>query len=140
MAKCGHMGCGADTYCTAPKLTDYQVGTYPLTGDKDIDEMFRRCIETMATKGAEYTEGSVDRLANFRRTGEECDIPMEKAWYVFFNKHLSAIKSYLKNGNKVKSNEPIESRIMDCIVYLFLFYKMTIELEQNNRQKHDEEK
>lgn len=104
-----------------------------LTGDPDFDEMLARCIETMDTKGQEYTAGSKDRLANFKGVAADVDMPMEKVWYTFFNKHLRAIQSYIKNGCEVKSNEGIDGRIMDCIVYLLLFYKMTNEI---GRTKH----
>lgn len=102
----------------------------PYTGDAEIDAMLHECIKTMASKGAEYTVGSRDRLANFRGVAADVGIEMEKAWYVFFNKHLRALQSYIKNGCVVKSNEPISGRIMDLIVYLLLFHKMSMEIER----------
>lgn len=103
--------------------------TIELTGDPDVDVMIRDCLETMRSKGQEYTIGSTDRLANFRRVGEQLDVPMEKAWAIYFYKHYCAVMAYIKNGCQVKSNEPISSRIMDCIVYLLLFHKMVKEIE-----------
>lgn len=105
-----------------------------LTGDAEIDAMLNECIKTLSTKGAEYTGGSPDRLNNFRMVGKDVDVPMEKVWYTYFNKHLRALQSYIKNGCVVKSNEPIQGRIMDLIVYLLLFNKMTLEIERT-RQK-----
>ena len=104
-----------------------------LTGDAEIDAFYRECIKCFQEKGAEYTVGSKDRLANFRGVAEDVGIPMEKAWYVFFNKHLRALQSYIKNGCQVKSNEPISGRIMDLVVYLTLFHKMVLEIE---RKRH----
>ena len=101
-----------------------------LTGDPEIDALYRDCIKCFAEKGAEYTVGSKDRLANFRGVATDVDVPMEKVWYTFFNKHLRALQSYIKNGCTVKSNEPIQSRIMDLIVYLTLFHKMSLEIER----------
>lgn len=101
-----------------------------LTGDAEIDKMLDECIRTLSTKGAEYTGGSPDRLNNFRMVGTDVDVPMEKVWYTYFNKHLRALQSYIKNGCTVKSNEPIQGRIMDLIVYLLLFNKMTLEIER----------
>lgn len=106
-----------------------------LTGDQEVDAMLRDCIEIMASKGQEYTGGSPDRLNNFRQAGQDVGLPMEKVWYVFFNKHLRAIQSYIKNGCVVKSNETIHSRIMDCIVYLLLFHKMALEIERARQVK-----
>lgn len=103
-------------------------GVVRLSGDKQIDQMIVDCLNTMRTKGQEYTIGSVDRLANFRTVGEQVGEPMEKVWFTYFYKHYSALVSYIKNGG-VKSNETIQSRIMDCIVYLLLFHKMSIELD-----------
>jgi hypothetical protein len=109
--------------------------TPDLCGDKEMNEMFRDCINTMSSKGKEYTGGSPDRLNNFRQAGVDVGLEMEKVWYVFFNKHLRAVQSYIKNGCKVQSNEPIQSRIMDCIVYLFLFHKMSQEIEGKRKQQ-----
>ncbi len=105
----------------------------PLTGDAEFDRMLTDCITTLETKGAEYTGGSIDRLNNFRTIGLEIELPMEKVWYTYFNKHLRALQSYIKNGCVVKSNEPIDGRIMDLITYLLLFYKMVKEIERNRR-------
>jgi hypothetical protein len=104
-----------------------------LTGDPEIDALYRDCIKCFAEKGAEYTVGSKDRLANFRGVSQDVDVPMEKVWYTFFNKHLRALQSYIKNGCTVKSNEPIQSRIMDLIVYLTLFHKMSLEIERKRK-------
>jgi hypothetical protein len=100
-----------------------------LTGDPDIDKMIEDCLHTLKTKGAEYTVNSVDRLANFRGVAEDTGVPMEKAWAIFWNKHVRAIMAYVKNGCKVQSDEPIRGRVMDCIVYLLLFTKMIAEIE-----------
>lgn len=107
-----------------------------LTGDKELNDMLFDCIKTMQSKGKEYTGGSPDRLNNFRQAAKDVDLPMEKVWYIFINKHWRALQSYIKNGCKVQSNETIQSRIMDCIVYLLLFNKMTLEIE--SKQKANE--
>lgn len=104
-----------------------------LTNDPEIDAMLQECIGTLFTKGAEYTLGSADRLHNFRTVGKMVDQPMEKVWFTYFYKHYSAVASYIKNGCYVKSNEPIQGRIMDCIVYLLLFSKMVEEIERGRK-------
>ena len=108
-----------------------------LTGDQDFDKMLRDVMETLDSKGAEYTMGSVDRLHNFRTVGEFVGIPMEKVWAVYVYKHFSAVMAYIKNNCHVKSNEPIEGRIMDVIVYFVLFAKMVREI-QDQRGKPEE--
>lgn len=105
-----------------------------LTGDAEMDSMLREVFRTINTKGKEYTGGSPDRLANFRGVGEDIGLPMEKAWYIFFNKHYRAIQSYIRNGCRVLSEEPIAGRIKDIIVYSLLFYKMVLEIERDQKK------
>lgn len=109
------------------------VNSLGLTGDKEMDALLSDCIGTLKSKGAEYTMGSSDRLHNFRTVGEFTGVGMMSTWGVYFYKHVSSIFSYIKNGGEVKSNEPISGRIMDCIVYLLLFHKMTKEIERNKK-------
>ncbi len=108
-----------------------------LTGDKEIDDMLRKCMETFRDKGAEYTIGSKDRLHNFRTVANSIGLKMPQVWFTYFYKHFSSLSSYIKNDCTVKSNEPIESRIMDLIVYLLLFYKMTREIEEQRELYND---
>lgn len=70
-------------------------------------------------KGKEYTRGSVDRLANFKRVAEELGLAPLDAWWVYFRKHQDALLSYVLFG-KESSNESIETRIDDMQVYLDL--------------------
>ena len=102
-----------------------------LTGDLEIDELLERCVSTLESKGAEYTIGSDDRLHNFRTVADSIGLKMPQVWFTYFYKHFSAISSYVKNDCTVKSNEGIDGRIMDCIVYLLLFFKMTREIEES---------
>jgi hypothetical protein len=108
---------------------------FQMTGDPEIDRMLESCVLTLQTKGVEYTVGSEDKLANFRGVAQDVGIPMEKAWAVFFNKHLTALQSYIKNGCEVKSNESIHGRIMDLITYLLLFEKLTLEIERGREKR-----
>lgn len=95
--------------------------------------LFVECFATLASKGGDYTQGehANDALAHFREAAKEVDITMEKVWMVFFRKHLAAIFRYCKQG-QVES-EPIESRIIDAINYLALFWLMTE--ENKNKEK-----
>lgn len=106
-----------------------------LAGDIEIDQMLRAVVTTLTTKGAEYTVGSPDRLANFKKEAARLRRPglpieMQDIWSIYVNKHLSAIESYIRNGCTVQSNEPISGRIMDVIVYMLLFHKMSLEIER----------
>lgn len=74
------------------------------------------------TKGHDYA-GEEDALANLTKDRERVakiarNNPDLLKWYVFFEKHLSAVMTFLEEGD-VKS-EPIEGRIHDLILYEFL--------------------
>lgn len=83
-----------------------------------MDKTFKIIQDLSETKGKEYTQGE-DRLKNFKDIANDLGIDSKAAWYVYFKKHIDAIKSYIK-FNKSFSTETIESRIDDAILYLIL--------------------
>jgi hypothetical protein len=87
----------------------------------DKQDLFKEVVAELeklqSTKGVEYSSDH-DCLHNFKN-GEEIGVSsLQKCW-IFADKHISSIKSYIKRG-KVMSNEPIEGRIYDAMNYLFL--------------------
>jgi hypothetical protein len=80
---------------------------------------FSKCEEIARAKGADYTVGSQDALANFKGVGLDMDIPPQVACWIFMNKHYKAITNYVKSRGKSQS-EPIDGRIDDLINYLVL--------------------
>jgi len=92
-----------------------------------IQEQFQAIADLTATKGEEYAR-SDDQLANFKRQAEEGGIRPEQVWLIFFNKHVDAIKSYIKTGAVL--SEPIEGRIDDAILYLLLLKAMVVEKQE----------
>jgi hypothetical protein len=83
-------------------------------------------------KGGEYA-GDVDRLANFRRNGENLGLPMETVWAVYAGKHWDAITQFIKDQREGKERvrlEGIGGRVDDLLVYLILFKAMLDEREQ----------
>ena len=70
------------------------------------------------TKGVEYA-GEEDALDNFKRHARELDLRPEQVWAVYASKHWDAIMSYVRTGT-VLSDEGIEGRIDDAILYLYL--------------------
>jgi len=82
-----------------------------------VDNTYKRLLELTATKGHEYSRDS-DQLANFKRQAVELGVPDTIILAVYLNKHLDAIKSFIKNGKEF--SEPIEGRIDDAILYLVL--------------------
>lgn len=77
-------------------------------------------------KGGEYA-GDSDRLANFRRNGQNLGLPMEVVWAVYAAKHWDAILQYINDLNTGKERErlePVSGRLDDLIVYCILFKAM----------------
>ena len=103
-----------------------------------IDEANKRRVVIQETKGAEYTQGNKDRLANFRRAGmdvlpllREGTLPEQAnlvAWLMLFNKHFDALKSFIQHGKEF-SSEGIEGRLDDLQVYLDLCRGLVHELK-----------
>lgn len=92
-----------------------------------FEEVVAKLRSLQETKGLEYSSDH-DCLHNFKN-GEDIGVsPLQKAW-IFTDKHLSSIRSYIKRGHEL-SDEPIEGRILDAINYLFLIYAVVHE------QKH----
>ena len=63
-----------------------------------------------ASKGREYTQNDNDRLANFKRAGERTELHPMKVWFVYFNKHVDSITTYVNDtarGDQRRMSEPI---------------------------------
>jgi hypothetical protein len=83
------------------------------------------------TKGEEYARAADDQLANFKRQAEELGVSQDKILAVFLNKHLDAIKYYIKTGETL--SEPIEGRIDDAVLYLVMLKAMIVEAYEADR-------
>ncbi|TXG97713.1 MAG: hypothetical protein E6R08_06235 [Nevskiaceae bacterium] len=85
-----------------------------------------------ATKGKEYTNnessGAADQHANFYRQAQELGLTPEQVLGVYLNKHLDAVKSFIKTGAVL--SEPIEGRIDDAILYLILLRGLVIDRQE----------
>ena len=84
-------------------------------------------------KGGEYA-GDTDRLANFRRNGDNLGLPMEVIWAVYAAKHWDAVLQYindLRTGKERERLEPLSGRLDDIIVYCILFKCMLAERGEN---------
>lgn len=91
--------------------------------------LLEECMSVLQTKGVDYSAGSDDGIWNFRAIAEDIDIPIEKAWWVYFFKHLTAVRAFVKR-RRVES-EPIRGRIVDCINYLLLLNRILEERERS---------
>lgn len=92
-----------------------------------VKELFGDVEFILKTKGKAYSAGQRDTLYNFKHQAEELGVPVFLVWAVYFNKHLDSLRSWLK-GN-YSDSEPIESRILDMIVYLILLRALILDLK-----------
>jgi len=98
-----------------------------------IDETYETIRRLSTLKGGEYS-GDSDRLANFRRNGEDLELPMETVWRVYAAKHWDAVGQYIRDLQHGKTRarlESIEGRVDDLLVYLLLFKAMVREKESD---------
>lgn len=86
-----------------------------------MDATHQAIIDLNETKGADYS-GAEDVLLQLREAASEVETSPERVWHVYFHKHLAAIRAYTLHG-RVQS-EPIEARIIDAILYLYLLLAM----------------
>lgn len=87
-----------------------------------------------STKGKEYAFKHEDRFQNFNEDAEEMGIDRLLCAWIFTNKHIRSLRSYIRNKSTF-STEPIRGRIIDIIVYLILIAGMIEEEENKNEEK-----
>lgn len=92
-----------------------------------VERTTKHLYELSASKGKEYTDGSADRLENFKSEAKNCGITELQIWSVYASKHYRSIQSYIRHGGKVFSNEPIEGRIDDLLLYLLLLKGLIVD-------------
>jgi hypothetical protein len=90
-----------------------------------IGEKFQIIAELLARKGKDY--GGKIANSNFRDVGKDLELDPKQVWYVYFSKHMSSLKSFLREGRL--ESEPIEMRLADLITYLFILWSMLEEEE-----------
>lgn len=93
------------------------------TGIPAIDELLAECITTLHAKGADYTIGSTDKLANFNRGADFFGTRPAQVLGIYLWKHVTAVFNFIKSDGQVES-EPIRGRIVDVINYMLLFWLM----------------
>ncbi len=91
---------------------------------EEFDKMSSELSDLLTNKGKEYA-GDYDALGNFKN-GNDIGVSPNQKLFIFLDKHLSSIKSYIKHGKEF-SSEPIEGRINDAINYLFLLRCLIVE-------------
>ena len=93
-----------------------------------LDNEIIPAITAMRNAGQkEYAQDKDEVFANFIRSGNQVDIPADKALMVFLLKHIDGICAYLKGHTSQR--EHVTGRIADAIVYLMLLWGMIKEQE-----------
>jgi hypothetical protein len=83
-------------------------------------------LDTSKSGQSEYAL-SQDAFDNFNRLATELGVSRQQVLLVYFSKHRDGVISYIK-GHK-SQREPVQGRIKDMIVYLFLLWGMVEEEE-----------
>lgn len=88
-------------------------------------ELIDEVVKMKDTKGKEYAN-SESRFGNFDRLAEQLGLGRTTVAWVYTQKHIDAITSYIRTG-KEHSTEPIRGRFVDAITYLTLIAGMVEE-------------
>lgn len=89
-----------------------------------LSKVATKMMDLTTSKGEEYSRDD-DQFANFKRQAEEAGVSKFVVWLIFFNKHIDAVKYFVKHGHTL--SESIVDRIDDAILYLMLLRGMIIE-------------
>jgi len=100
--------------------------------DEDFVECIRECDRLLVVKGNDYTMSRPNRLQNFDEAAEFLGLTPFQVLGVYLYKHVVSTFAFLTKG-KVES-ERIEGRIIDCINYYLLLYKMVKRLRRATRR------
>jgi hypothetical protein len=105
------------------------------TLNKHTAELRELCDRTGGAKSQDYAS-AVDTLDNFKQSAANVGTSKYQSWYVFFDKHVSAISNAIKRNPEAPEviTEPLKMRIVDAIVYLQLLNGMLTE-DANNQPK-----
>lgn len=101
--------------------------------------MIERVVAMNHTKGREYTVDSVNRFSNFNEEADDAGVERLKVAEIFLNKHIRAIKSFIKYGHEL-SEENIQGRVVDAVKYLLLIGGMIYEDQSNPNFNEAKEK
>lgn len=99
------------------------------TFDKLFDSVVAELRTLRDSKGKEYANNDQDRLANFKEIAKELGVSPLAVISIYTKKHSRAIDSYCKRG-QVFSNENIQSRIKDRIMYDLLLLGLVEDLKE----------
>lgn len=82
-----------------------------------VERILEDCKSLLLAKGHDYS-GLENRLSNFLEGSKEIDVPVMKFLWPYLDKHLRAIKTYVR-GERL-TGENVQEKIKDSINYLLL--------------------
>lgn len=91
-----------------------------------LNRNHEQIVEINKVKGHDYA-GEDDALSNFKESARAVDVSPLVIWFVYFDKHMSAIRTFIREG--AVQSEPIEGRIQDAILYLYLLMGLVEEMQ-----------
>jgi len=86
--------------------------------NESIEKHFQEIMKISKTKGLEYSN-SEEANNNFYKLGQELGLDPKQVLWVYAQKHNQSISQFIRTG-ETKSNESIEGRIYDAILYHFI--------------------
>lgn len=89
------------------------------------------CAALLLKKGADYS-GQGDRLASFKDVAAACGVDPLQVWYIFFNKHVTALATYVRTRRL--ASEPVYERFKDARNYLDLGCALSLEVDNLGRK------
>lgn len=95
-----------------------------------MDNVYQELHLLRAAGQKEYGHASDDAFDNFKRTGTRLGLEPEKVLWIFLEKHLDGICSWLKGHKSQREN--VRGRINDAIVYLLLLRGMVEENDETS--------
>lgn len=103
-----------------------------------IEKEFEKIMSICKTKGIEYSNSTEDANENFKKLSRELGMDPKQILWVYHQKHNQAISNFLKDGVS-HSNESIEGRIHDAILYHFILLSLIAEEKENVKKEEQGE-
>lgn len=108
---------------------EFSLPLVPATFTVFVEFALEGCKQIRDKKGAAYANGE-DVLRNFKRLVQETKLNPKLPWYIFLEKHVSAVKKWAMEDLQ-DTGEPLEGRFYDIINYCLLGLGLLYEERQN---------
>ena len=99
--------------------------------DTHLEQIIADCRDTLTAKGRDYA-GSADKFANFKRVADAAGLDPLQVMYIYAAKHWDAVSTFVKT--RKLASEPIESRFVDLLNYVFLMSGIVREMTLKGKE------